>query len=428
MKTVDLVDPIHVILTDLTVTCNVMTFFNLDEDVYLVKGASNSALYNLASKEIFSISAPVAKLIERSGTGNIEALNLDQAAKETLEHLVSIKTGSFALEKSKLKEFPKPEKKIKSVALELTKNCNFRCIHCYAECNKKKDDSLSPEQFIDIIEQIYHTNPSPRRIQLIGGEPLLYGKEKIFQIINSTRKLNPKTPFEVFTNGYLLDEEYIEFFANNNVSLAISIYSADPEIHDSITKVPGSFEKIKNTIGAIKEKGIKLRVGYVLMKQNETTVEETKNFLNEMGCSKHYDVVRPIGRGKDPDITPSKEFYKTRKEPDFVADREDFFNNIYYNPCWFGNFYVQNNGKVSPCYMSLDITLGDLTKQSVKEILGSEILDSYWEQTKEKMDDCKLCEYRLACHDCRPVAIANGGINAKTHGCNYSPETGKWDN
>ena len=66
---------------------------------------------------------------------------------------------------------------------------------------------------------------------------------------------------ELFTNGLLLNEDKAtKLAALWPCEVGISLYSANPIIHDQITRVPGSWEQ---TIGAIKrlvEKGITVKI------------------------------------------------------------------------------------------------------------------------------------------------------------------------
>ena len=45
--------------------------------------------------------------------------------------------------------------------------------------------------------------------------------------------------------------------------------------------------------------------------------------------------------------------------------------------------------------------------------------------TKDRVAGCRHCEYRYACHDCRPDRLSED-INAKPWYCTYNPLEGKW--
>src|SRR5207244_13097381 len=51
-------------------------------------------------------------------------------------------------------------------------------------------------------------------------------------------------------------------------SVQVSIYSHRPEIHDSITKIPGSLKRSVEAIRFLKTHGLKVIIANVLMQQN----------------------------------------------------------------------------------------------------------------------------------------------------------------
>ena len=44
---------------------------------------------------------------------------------------------------------------------------------------------------------------------------------------------------------------------------------------------------------------------------------------------------------------------------------------------------------------------------------------------KNRINECKQCEYRYACFDCRPNSLS-GNLLEKPWYCTYNPSTGEW--
>ena len=86
--------------------------------------------------------------------------------------------------------------------------CNFDCIYCYA--NNNQGGVKSQEKWERIIDDIAiyfkENNISTGRINLVGGEPLLY--KKLPEIIDYICDKNIKV--SILTNGYYLNEEFIK--------------------------------------------------------------------------------------------------------------------------------------------------------------------------------------------------------------------------
>lgn len=94
----------------------------------------------------------------------------------------------------------------------------------------------------------------------------------------------------------------IAAFAEHEVHLAVSLYAHRPAVHDRITRVTGSFRATASRLRDLIERGIPLRVAVIVMKENESEVEETLRFLEELGIARERigtDGVRPTGRGRD---------------------------------------------------------------------------------------------------------------------------------
>jgi MoaA/NifB/PqqE/SkfB family radical SAM enzyme len=77
-------------------------------------------------------------------------------------------------------------------------------------------------------------------------------------------------------------------------SMQISIYSHRPEVHDSITKVPGPLKRSVEAIRLLKAHGLKVTIADVLMLQNIQDYPGVRALAAELG------VVFKI----DPTITP----------------------------------------------------------------------------------------------------------------------------
>ena len=60
-----------------------------------------------------------------------------------------------------------------------------------------------------------------------------------------------------------------------------------------------------------------------------------------------------------------------------------------------------------------DKRIGDIIKREIQEF------------SKDKVDGCKDCEFRYACHDCRPDSISDN-IYAKPYYCTYDVDKGEF--
>ena len=95
-----------------------MAFFILNPNIHLVKGAVNSAIYNLNTGQILSITSAVADLIDTVGSQNIDNLNLPKEALGALEHLRGISVADFSETPADEIIITKPEKTLDSATAQ----------------------------------------------------------------------------------------------------------------------------------------------------------------------------------------------------------------------------------------------------------------------------------------------------------------------
>ncbi len=414
-----------------------MSYFSLNHDVFLVKGALRGALYDLNSGDVFSIDPASVKIIDLCEQGEPLAevyASCEEATPAEIEaylhQLQDLKIGKLCDQEPDVEkvELEAPPHRIRFVWLEVKENCNLACQHCYASSSPKTkaDDELSLEKWEAVVEEI--ANLKCKNIQFIGGEPLLLG-EGLFQLIQHARDLGFDF-IELFTNATLLDEKHIALLKEYGVHVATSLYSKRPKVHDVVTGRKGSFDKTIKSIRLFQEYDVPFRLALVVMKANQDYVEETIEFFRELGSKRlGYDVVRPSGRGSDCELLPDRpELDRKQNEARFPQiDKRTFGRNHFYNSCWFGKLLIKSNGDVIPCVMSRDELIGNVRDSSLAEMLKSENLKSYWGLCVDKIEICQNCEYRYACRDCRPVALGQTGrLNGKTTRCLYDPYQGVW--
>lgn len=142
---------------------------------------------------------------------------------------------------------------MKSLALELTDNCNEKCLHCYHPEHKKKGFLKNLALLDEMLKEFGELGFIG--ITITGGEPLLHPEFKeICELAQKNRYL-----ISIKTNGTLVNDDLVEFFKELKPHIVeFSLYSADRKEHDYITQIPGSFEKTMSGIKMLKENGVKV--------------------------------------------------------------------------------------------------------------------------------------------------------------------------
>ena len=144
---------------------------------------------------------------------------------------------------------------VRGIALGLTEDCNFRCKYCiysgdymYARAHSSKQmDCQTAVKAVDFFLEMINNTFRTRKmnnfdIGFYGGEPLLRF-DLLEKVIRGTKEKKWdnglagkfKIDFRITTNGYLLNEKIIDFLAENDVYVDISLDGPEVE-HDRFRK------------------------------------------------------------------------------------------------------------------------------------------------------------------------------------------------
>ncbi len=407
-------------------------YYRLNPQCKLVSGALRGAIYDFRSGRVYSISSSALKLLSQLQEHQLADVvdAEDRLTMDYLDKLSSQGLGAIFItppSKDSTNNTNTNEKQLDFLWLEITSSCNNRCLHCYASCTSQpSDNSVSHEQWLSVITQAKQLGASA--IQLIGGEPMLYPRwqELVLKAVHEQFEF-----IEIFTNGTLIKPEHIKFFAENHVSIATTIYADNAEIHDLVTQNPGSFQKTLDAINMLTIARIPLRIASIIMKQNESQIQNIMELCYRVGVEVNMpDVVRPTGRGANTSIVP-EHYKKAPISPPFFTDEESFNLAQQYHSCFAGRAAITTQGDVIPCIFAREKVCGNIKQHSLAEIVAANSpLQQCWHTTKDCLTKCKDCEFRYACTDCRPLAQSmseTGDWLACTAGCSYNPYTGKWE-
>ena len=123
-----------------------------------------------------------------------------------------------------------------SVHLDITYRCNERCVHCYLDHDDHGE--MTTVEIVTVLEQL--ADAGVFFLSLSGGEVLM--RRDFFEIVENGRGLRFNVKMK--TNGVMIREKEAARFRQLGVEqIQISVYSQRPEVHDAITKLPGSLKR-----------------------------------------------------------------------------------------------------------------------------------------------------------------------------------------
>lgn len=113
-----------------------------------------------------------------------------------------------------------------SITVKPTNDCNMRCKHCYHAEEGFDATMMNPE---DAKKMLYIASKEYSEIHVVfhGGEPTLWGKQNFIDVLEYQRELVENGAGVVFknaiqTNGFLIDDEWIEIFKKYSFTVGIS--------------------------------------------------------------------------------------------------------------------------------------------------------------------------------------------------------------
>ncbi len=178
--------------------------------------------------------------------------------------------------------------RITVIQFELTSKCNERCIHCYIPNPKKNHGINMPVGKVKSILDEF-ASMGGFAVTLSGGEALLH--KDLIEILRHCRKNDLQ--ITLLSNLISLDEELILALKETNVALVqTSLYSMDPEIHDYITTIKGSFDKTKDAIERLVAADIPVQVSCPVMKANRLGYKDVLKYAQSKGIKAQTEIGR----------------------------------------------------------------------------------------------------------------------------------------
>ena len=169
-------------------------------------------------------------------------------------------------------------------SLDLTYRCNNNCRHCWLRIppdSKESRDELSFTEIKKIADEA--KKMGCRKWSISGGEPILRPDfTEIFDYL--TKNSNA---YSINTNGTLITPKIARLLKRKGTKM-VALYGATAEIHDHITRNPGSFEATMRGFAYLKEAGAGFMVQLIPMKDNYHQFNDMVKLAESL--SKHYRV------------------------------------------------------------------------------------------------------------------------------------------
>ncbi|KGN79216.1 hypothetical protein HW49_06525 [Porphyromonadaceae bacterium COT-184 OH4590] len=111
----------------------------------------------------------------------------------------------------------------------------------------------------------------------------------------------------------------------------------------------------------------------------------------------------------------------------FSINAPHVFLSLQYNSCLYKKLYIGTNGEIRNCPATEKFgNILDLTVEEVCQLSLDKHFTQMWHITKDQIEECKDCEFRYICTDCRCFITDKSNIYSKPKNCKYNPYAAEW--
>ena len=304
--------------------------------------------------------------------------------------------------------------------IDLTYRCNNNCRHCWLRIpsnSEERNKELSFEEIRKVVDEAKAMGC--RRWSISGGEPMLRPDfVEIFDYITSN-----SASYSINTNGALITPQIARLMKRKGNKM-IAFYGATREVHDQITRNPGSFEATMRGISYLKEAGAGFTVQLIPMKDNYHQFKDMVKLAESL--SRHYRIGAVwlyLSACGDKEINaeimrqrlPAKEAveldkpdlcYEERFEKKEVSGCQPAGEDGYlFSSCIAGrrDFHIDPYGRMTFCCFIKDDSLRYDLRSGSFQAAWDEFIPSLSKKvkiTKEYKENCGSCEYGRDCKWC----------------------------
>ncbi len=287
----------------------------------------------------------------------------------------------------------------------ITSSCNLHCAGCYARHNHACGDEapvsqLTDKEWLQIFREAKDLGVG--FILLAGGEPMI--RKDVIAAAGTV----PEILFPIFTNGTMIDEEYIRLFDSCRNLVPVFSIEGHQEKTDARRGL-GVYQRLTDGMAKMQENHLIFGASVTVTRENmkESLSEEFVEKLGNRGCKVVFYVEYVPVSKETADLAPSDE-ERTYMDEQLRHLREQYPEMLFVSfpgdekssggclAAGRGFFHINSHGGAEPCPFSpySDMNVRDT---SLKEALSSRLFQSLQSEsvlTGEHTGGCVLFEQK----------------------------------
>jgi AdoMet-dependent heme synthase len=300
-----------------------------------------------------------------------------------------------------------------SAHVDLTMRCNELCVHCYRVLEERPE--LTTTEVKALLADL--ARAGTLYLTFSGGEIFL--RPDLFELIAEAKRL--RFDLRLKTNALLVTEERARRLRELGVrQVDVSIYSVEPDVHDAVTRIPGSLARSLAAIERLVALGVRVKINCPLMRSNVGGYRAVRALAQRLGVPCGFDpmisarndgdtapVLLRIGRADlkrvlaDPALNPAP---RPASSPAVRLDLDEPLCGAGHNAC-----YVSAYGDVTPC-VALPIVCGNIRETPFAEIWrDSHDMRRVRSIRVRELHTCSGCTASAFCTRCPGQALVEDG-------------------
>ena len=300
-----------------------------------------------------------------------------------------------------------------NLQLDITQACTERCRHCYVpEYNPLY---LPYEKICEIVDEFQ--DMGGLGFTLSGGECMLHPDfDKIVRYIRSK-----DCTVSVLSNLTVCDDAKVALLREADATAQVSLYSMNPEIHDEVTRLKGSWQRTMDAIIRLRAADVPLAIACPCMQINYRDYPAVLQFADSLKIDAFTDFILIAKADGDcsnlcnrltipqtrellrevilKSIPLQSEYFSPDKKVEMPSPEEWMKQKI----CGAGidKMCLNANGDYYPCPGFAGLPLGNCYKDSLREVwYNSPAIQKIRSVRGANFPKCAVCKDRDYCSIC----------------------------
>lgn len=237
---------------------------------------------------------------------------------------------------------------IETLYIELTKDCNLQCKHCYQ--SSPIVSSIGTDTCKDIIKSSCGYNV--KDVVFTGGEPLLH--KDIVELVKYTKSNGCRVG--ILSNGTLVNNSIAKDLSSAGLdSIQLSMDGGQVE-HEQV-RGKGSFKLLNNGIDSLVAHGLSPVIRFMITKLNEHCYLDSIEHCKKHGLQINFGLVSSFGSAVDNVMQISPERY-FRITEDLHELKKSYYPRIGI-PSFSIESYLNGNPEIFPCTAATKVLVVD---------------------------------------------------------------------